>query len=48
MVHFGDPIEVPEQMDPETFEALRLEVEKEMIDGGHGQDDLNLGWEKLL
>ncbi len=47
MVRFGDPIEVPEQMDPETFEALRLEVEKEMIDG-HGQDDLNLGLEKPL
>jgi lysophospholipid acyltransferase (LPLAT)-like uncharacterized protein len=47
LVRFGDPIEVPEQMDPETFESLRLDVEKKMIEG-HAQDDLNLGWEKPL
>jgi lysophospholipid acyltransferase (LPLAT)-like uncharacterized protein len=47
LVRFGGPIEVPEQMDPEVFEVLRLEVEKKMIDG-HAQDDLNFGWEKPL
>jgi hypothetical protein len=47
LVRFGDPIEVPEQMDPETFEALRLDVEKKMIEG-HARDDLNSGWEKPL
>jgi lysophospholipid acyltransferase (LPLAT)-like uncharacterized protein len=47
LVRFGEPIEVPEQLDSEAFEALRLEVEKKMIDG-HAQDDLNFGWKKPL
>lgn len=47
LVRFGDPIEVPEQMDPKTFEAFRLNVEKKMIEG-HARDDLNSGWEKPL
>jgi lysophospholipid acyltransferase (LPLAT)-like uncharacterized protein len=47
LVHFGDFIDVPQQMDSEAFEALRLEVEKKMIEG-HAQDDLNWGWEKPL
>ena len=47
LVRFAEPIDVPEQMTPEAFEALRLEVEKKMIDG-HAQDDLNFGWEKPL
>ena len=47
LVRFGEPIDVPEQMDSEAFEALRLEVEKKMIDG-HAEDDLNSGWEKPL
>jgi lysophospholipid acyltransferase (LPLAT)-like uncharacterized protein len=47
LVRFGEPIVVPEQMDPEVFEVLRLEVEKKMIEG-HAQDDLNFGWEKPL
>jgi len=47
LIRFGEPIDVPEQMDLESFEALRLEVEKKMIDG-HAQDDLNFGWEKAL
>ena len=29
------------------IEALRLKVEKNMIEG-HAQDDLNFGWEKPL
>ncbi len=47
LVRFGEPIDVPEQMDSEAFEALRLEVEKKMIEG-HAQDDLNFGWKKPL
>jgi lysophospholipid acyltransferase (LPLAT)-like uncharacterized protein len=47
LVRFGEPIHVPEQMDSAAFEALRLEVEKKMIDG-HAQDDLNFGWENPL
>ncbi len=47
LVRFGDFIDVPEQMDSEAFEALRLEVEKRIIEG-HAQDDLNFGWEKPL
>jgi lysophospholipid acyltransferase (LPLAT)-like uncharacterized protein len=47
LVRFGEPIDVPEQIDSETFEALRRKVEKKMIDG-HAQDDLNFDWEKPL
>jgi len=47
LVRFGEPIDVPEQMNSEAFEALRRELEKKMIDG-HAQDDLNFGWEKAL
>ncbi len=47
LVRFGKPMEVPPQMDSEAFEALRLEVEKKMIEN-HAQDDLNFGWEKPL
>ena len=47
LIRFGEPIDVPEQMDSEAFEAFRGEVEKKMIDG-HAQDDLNFGWKKPL
>jgi lysophospholipid acyltransferase (LPLAT)-like uncharacterized protein len=47
LVRFGQPIDVPQQMESEAFEALRLEVEKKMIEG-HALDDLNWGWEKPL
>jgi len=47
LIRFGELIDVPEQMDSETFEALRRELEKKMIDG-HAQDDLNFGWGKAL
>jgi lysophospholipid acyltransferase (LPLAT)-like uncharacterized protein len=47
LVRFGEPIDVPGQMDSEAFEAFRQEVEKKMIDG-HAHDDLNFGWEKPL
>jgi lysophospholipid acyltransferase (LPLAT)-like uncharacterized protein len=47
LVRFGEPIDVPEQMDAEAFEALRQEVERKMLEG-HAQDDLNWGWEKPL
>ena len=47
LVRFGEPIDVPEQMDSKAFEALRLKVEKNMTEG-HAQDDLNFGWEKPL
>ena len=47
LVRFGEPIDVPEQMDPEVFETLRQDVERLMI-RGHAQDDLNWGWGKPL
>lgn len=47
LVRFGEPVFVPENMESETFEATRLEVEKKMIQG-HAQDDLNWGWERPL
>jgi lysophospholipid acyltransferase (LPLAT)-like uncharacterized protein len=47
LVRFGEPVFVPENMESETFEATRLDVEKKMIQG-HAQDDLNWGWERPL
>jgi hypothetical protein len=46
-VRFGEPIDVPEQMDEEAFEVLRLAVEKKMIQG-HALDDRHCGWGRLL
>jgi len=47
LVRFGEPIDVPEQMDPGVFETLRQDVERLMI-RGHAQDDLSWGWGKPL
>ncbi|MBM4332843.1 MAG: DUF374 domain-containing protein [Deltaproteobacteria bacterium] len=47
LIRWGNPIFVPENMDSETFEAMRLDIEGKMIQG-HAQDDLNWGWEKPL
>jgi len=47
LVRWSDPIFVQREMDPETFEALRLEVEDKMT-RGHAQDDHNWGWVKPL
>ncbi|MDD5204013.1 MAG: hypothetical protein PHS17_01255 [Desulfobacterales bacterium] len=46
-VRFGEPIDVPEQMDEEAFEALRVAVEKKMIEG-HALDDGHCGWGRPL
>ncbi|PKN30468.1 MAG: hypothetical protein CVU64_03325 [Deltaproteobacteria bacterium HGW-Deltaproteobacteria-21] len=46
-VRFGEPIDVPEQMDEDAFETLRLAVEKKMIQG-HALDDRHCGWERPL
>jgi len=47
LVRFGEPIDVPEQMDPGVFEILRQDVERMMIQG-HAQDDLSWGWGEPL
>lgn len=47
LVHFGDLIPVPEVLDPEAFEAFRLQMEKLMIQG-HAHKDILFGWEKPL
>jgi len=47
LVRFGEPIPVPERMDPGDFETLRQDVERLLIQG-HTRDDLNWGWRELL
>lgn len=47
LIRWGDPIFVPEKMETEAFEALRLEVEDTMAQG-HARGDLALGWKKPL
>jgi len=47
LLRWGEPIFLPENMDAETSEATRLEVEKIMIHG-HARDDLEWGWKKPL
>ncbi|MBU1205975.1 MAG: lysophospholipid acyltransferase family protein [Proteobacteria bacterium] len=47
LIRWGDPIFVPENIDAETFEAIRLDIESEMIQG-YAQDDLNWGWARPL
>ncbi|RJR53875.1 MAG: DUF374 domain-containing protein [Desulfobacteraceae bacterium] len=46
-VRFGDPIDVPEQLDQEAFEALRSIVEEKMMEG-HALEDRDCGWESPL
>jgi lysophospholipid acyltransferase (LPLAT)-like uncharacterized protein len=47
LVHWGDPIDLPENMDSETFEKYRLEIEQRMQDGQR-QADLQVGSQGLL
>ena len=47
LIRWGDPIFVPENIDSEAFEAIRLDIENKMIQG-HAQDDRHWGWEKPL
>lgn len=47
LVRFEEPIDVPEQMDSDSFEALRQDIERRMIQG-HAQDDLRWGWASPL
>jgi len=47
LIRWGDPIFVPENLDSEAFEVVRLDIENKMIQG-HAQDDRNWGWERSL
>ena len=47
LIRWDDPIFVPEKMNPESFEALRLNLE-DRLTRGHAADDLNWGWGKPL
>jgi hypothetical protein len=47
LVRFAGPIPVPEVLDPEAFEAFRLQMENLMIHE-HARDDICFGWEKPL
>jgi len=47
LVRWGRPILVPREMDSDTFEGVRLDLERKLIEG-HAQDDLNWGWKTPL
>jgi len=47
LIRWDDPIFVPEKMDPEAFEAIRLNLENRLI-RGHAADDLVWGWREPL
>lgn len=43
LVRWGDPIVIPDTIEKEKFEIIRLHVENTMIEG-HARDDLDWGW----
>jgi hypothetical protein len=47
LIRWDNPIFVPEKMNPESFEALRLNLE-DRLTRGHALDDLSWGWRKPL
>jgi lysophospholipid acyltransferase (LPLAT)-like uncharacterized protein len=47
LIRWDDPIFVPRTLDPESFEAARLNLENRLA-LGHSADDLNWGWGKPL
>jgi len=47
LVRWGDPIVIPDTIETEQFEIIRLHVENTMIEG-HARDDLDWKWEKPL
>jgi lysophospholipid acyltransferase (LPLAT)-like uncharacterized protein len=47
LIRWEDPIFVPEELDSEVFESIRLDIENRLI-RGHAKDDLNWGWKGPL
>jgi len=47
LIRWDDPIFIPTTITPESFEAVRLDLENRLI-RGHAADDLNWGWGKSL
>lgn len=47
LIRWGAPIFIPGNMDAETFEAMRFDIQGKMAQG-YAQDDRNWGWEKPL
>jgi len=47
VIRWGRPFLVPRRLDPESFEALRKEIEDEMAEG-YALEDLRCGWKEPL
>jgi lysophospholipid acyltransferase (LPLAT)-like uncharacterized protein len=47
LIRWDNPIFIPETINPESFETVRLHLENRLI-RGHAMDDLNWGWRKSL
>ena len=47
VLEWGDPIFVPQEMDPDAFENFRLDVERKMEEG-YTKVDQNMGWDGCL
>jgi len=47
ILEWGDPIFVPREMDPDTFEKIRLDVERKMK-AGYTTVDHRMGWKEQL
>jgi lysophospholipid acyltransferase (LPLAT)-like uncharacterized protein len=47
LIRWEDPIFVPEELDSDVFESIRLDIENRLI-RGHAKDDLDWGWERPL
>ncbi|MCX7816029.1 MAG: lysophospholipid acyltransferase family protein [Syntrophales bacterium] len=47
VTRFGEPIYVPQNLDESSFERIRLEIEKLMLENQR-RDDAMFGWENLI
>lgn len=47
VLEWGDPIFVPQEMEPDAFENFRLDVERKMREG-YTKVDQSMGWENRL
>ncbi len=47
MLRWGEPFSVPRNVDSETFENLRKEIENKLAEG-YAEDDLGWGWKEPL
>ena len=47
LIRWGQPVFAPKEMGAESLEAMRKDIEKDLLEG-HARDDLNWGWKHPL